>query len=511
MGGPLSLTGPDLAAGVPIASVPTAGLLRGHAFGEAIVVARVGAAFTAFGAACTHYGAPLDEGLRVGDTVRCPWHHACFDLATGEAVRAPALRPLSRFAVEARDGVVRVTGLAPAFVGRPARGPGPESVVVVGAGAAAAAAVEALRVEGYAGPVTMIGREPEPPVDRPNLSKDYLAGTAPEEWMAVRDDAFYASIGVRRVVGEVTALDPANRRVTCDGHDLAYGACVLAPGADPIRLPIPGADRPHVHTLRTFADSRAIVAAVGQRAVVIGASFIGLEVAASLRARGAEVHVVAPEAVPLERVLGAELGAHLRGVHEAHGVVFHLGLTPSAIEADAVVLSDGSRVPADLVVMGVGVRPAVALAERAGLATDRGVVVDATLATSAAGVWAAGDVAKWPDPHTGQPQRIEHWVLAQRQGQTAARNVLGHGEQFDAVPFFWSAHYDVIVNYVGFPGGDRVVRLGRLEDGAVAYAFRKGDVTFAVATLFRDDVCLEAERLLERDDQDGLRRLIPEG
>jgi 3-phenylpropionate/trans-cinnamate dioxygenase ferredoxin reductase subunit len=330
----------------------------------------------------------------------------------------------------------------------------PSSVVIVGGGAAGSAAAEMLRREGYGGPITMISADDAPPYDRPNVSKDYLAGSAPEEWIPLRPPEFYGEHGIELLTGRrVTALDAAARRVTLDdGATRGYGALLLATGADPVRLPAHMHTGVPVHYLRTLADSRAIIAAAtggAKRAVVLGASFIGLEVAASLRERGLEVHVVAPESRPLERVLGPELGDYVRTLHEAHGVVFHLGRTAGGIDDAGVTLGSGERLAADFVVAGIGVRPGLALAEGAGLRMDRGVSVNEYLETSAPGVYAAGDVARWPDPHTGERIRVEHWVVAQRQGQTAARNMLGARERFDAVPFFWSRHYDVAINYVG--------------------------------------------------------------
>ncbi len=512
MSEPLPLTGPDFAVGVPVDQIPEGGFVRGHAHGSPVLLSRIDGAFHAVGAACAHYGAPLDEGLQTGCVIRCPWHHACFDLRTGEAVRAPALSPLPTFAVEVSRGFVRVVG--PSTGRRPgALRPGP-AVVVVGAGAAGAAAVETLRDEGFSGPITLIGREPGPPVDRPNLSKDYLAGAAPEEWLLLRDEAYYAERDIRLLSGvEVLRVDTVERRVALsDGTSLAYGACLLATGADPVRLPIPGADAPHVFTLRSLADSRGIArtATGSRRAVVIGASFLGLEAAASLRARGLDVHVVAPEALPLARLLGTAVGSAVKAAHERGGIVFHLDRTPLAVAKDGVLLSDGSHLAADLVVMGVGVRPAVALAEGAGLVLDRGVVVDATLRTSSTRVWAAGDIARWPDPHTGETQRVEHWSLAQRQGQVAARNMLGAEEVFDAVPFFWSIHHDLCINVVGFPAGwERADVHGDLEARDAAIAFRRGAKTLAVATVGRDRLCLEASVLLERDDHAALAELVP--
>jgi NAD(P)H-nitrite reductase large subunit len=375
-------------------------------------------------------------------------------------------------------------------------------VVIVGAGAAGNAAAEMLRRRAFAGRVTMVGDDESVPYDRPNLSKDYLAGHAQEEWIPLRSDEFYRDQGITLLRGtSVTTIDVKSKRVWLStGDALPYGALLLATGADAIRLTIPGADQPHVRTLRSLADSRAIIerATSSTRAVVLGASFIGLEVAAALRARDLEVHVVAPEAAPLERVLGREVGGRIRAIHEAHGVVFHLGAVARSIGRDEVLLETGETLPADLVVVGIGVRPRLALAEQAGLAIDQGVLVNEFLETSGPGIYAAGDIARWPDPRAGRPIRVEHWVLAERHGQTAAMNMMGQRQPFDQAPFFWSMHYDTAIRYVGHAENwDRVEIDGDLGADDCRVAYVKDGRELAVATLGRDAAALRAEVTME--------------
>ena len=506
MGEQAKPSGPDLARGVPVASVKRGSSITGQVDGEAVLLVRQGEEWFAIGAVCSHYSGPLGEGLLVGDTVRCPWHHACFSLRTGESIRPPALHDLACYRVEVSDGTVRVTGKVDSKTTRtPARKQGlPASVVIVGGGAAGDNAAATLRREGYGGPITIVDPDTDAPYDRPNCSKDYLAGSAPEDWLPLRSAEWDKDHGIERLRGRrVVALRPGDRRVELDdGSARDYGALLLATGATPVRLG-PEVDRGGVpvHYLRSLRDSRAIIAAVreGARAVVVGASFIGLEVAASLRARKLEVDVVAPDRRPLERVMGPQLGDFIRKLHEEHGVRFHLEHKPAAIRAGGVTLDSGERLAADLVVVGIGVRPNVELAQAAGLTIDRGVTVNERLETSAPGVYAAGDIARGPDPHTGERIRVEHWVVAQRQGQAAAHNILGLGRRFDAVPFFWSQHYDVAINYVGHAERWDMLDVDG-DPGArdCAVWFRRSDRTYAVATIFRDKESLETEAALER-------------
>ena len=502
------LTGPDLASGVDVNTLADGEKLLGHAKGEPVLLARVKTDYFAIGATCTHYGGPLAEGELVDDTVRCPWHHACFSLRNGEALRAPALNPVPCWRVERRGDRIVVGDkverdpLSPTYPGKFAD-KGLSKIVIVGAGAAGTAAAEMLRRCGYRGDLTLVDDDEGSPYDRPNLSKDYLAGNAPEEWIPIRPPTFYDEHQVMVMRGRATRLDPASRTLHVDGRaPLTYDALILATGAEPVRLTVPGAELPQVHYLRTLRDSRTIAAAAerAKNAVVIGASFIGLEVAAAIRTRNAKcaVHVVAPEALPLERVMGRELGQFIKSLHEEHGVVFHLQQTATKIERDTLSLGSGERLAADLVVVGVGVRPRLQLAQDAGLRIDKGVLVNEYLETSAPCVFAAGDIARWPDPHSGAPIRVEHWVVAERQGQVAARNVLGARERFEQAPFFWSAHYDVSINYVGHAEAwDRVDVDGTPKDRDVAVRFVKGNQTLALATIFRDKESLDAEVAME--------------
>ena len=495
------LEGPDFEKGYEIEKVCDGEMLLGHAFGEAVLVARRGDDLFAIGATCTHYGGPLAEGLMVDCTVHCPWHHARFDLRTGEAIAAPALNNVVCYKIEKCGERFFVTGKIDKKAERKPKS-SPTSVVIVGAGAAGGAAAEMLRREGYDGPVTLIGADESLPYDRPNLSKDYLAGNAPEEWIPLRPPEFYGEQKINTFTNTtVTGIDAKAKQVTLsDGRSLDYGALLLATGAEPVRLTIPGSNLPHVCYLRTLTDSRRIIekAKNARRAVIIGSSFIGLEVAWSLRERKLEVAVAGRDSVPLGKVLGMQMGNLVRETHEAHGVKFHVGRTPVAIREQYVQLDDGTKLDCDLVVVGVGVRPNTHLAEQAGIATDNGVLVNEFLETNVRGIFAAGDIARWPDPRAGRI-RVEHWVVAQRQGQTAARNILGVREPFTIAPFFWSNHFDLHIHYVGHgSGGDHANVSGDLKAREASVIFRSDGKLSAVVSIGRDRENLEAEVALER-------------
>jgi NADPH-dependent 2,4-dienoyl-CoA reductase/sulfur reductase-like enzyme/nitrite reductase/ring-hydroxylating ferredoxin subunit len=496
--------GPDLTQGVALSDFVN-GQLVGHVEDEEVLLIRIDTKLFAIGAHCTHYHGPLADGIVTGETVRCPWHHACFDLNSGEAVRAPALSPVDCWNVEQRDGKI--------FVKEKRKAPKPQSapterttgrIVIVGGGAAGFAAAEMLRRRDFRGSIVMLSNDAAPPVDRPNLSKDYLAGSAPKDWLPLRPDTFYPENDIELQLGtEALGIDVKSREVfVTGGKAVPFDRLLLATGAAPVRLPIPGADQPQVFTLRSLADCQAIIDATSnaRRALVIGASFIGLEVAASLGGRNIEVHVVAPEERPMERILGPQMGDFVHSLHEAHGVVFHLQDTVTAIDGRRATLKSGGTIDSDLVVMGVGVRPRLALAEQAGLILDRGIAADAFLETSAPGIYAAGDIVRWPDRYSCEKIRVEHWVVAERQGQTAAENMLGlNVVQFDTVPFFWSQHYDVPINYVGHvEQWDEITIEGSIESKDCLLRYKHKGRVLAVASIFRDVESLQAELAMER-------------
>jgi nitrite reductase/ring-hydroxylating ferredoxin subunit/thioredoxin reductase len=338
------LSGSDLAAGIALSAIPGGMPLLGHAQGEPVLLARKDDELFATGNVCTHYHAPLSEGLQVKDTIPCPWHHACFNLRTGEALRAPALDPLPCWRVEQKDGNVYVREkLEPAK--QQLSSNVPESVAIIGDGAAGNVAAETLRREGYDGRITLLSADSSVPYDRPQLSKSYLAGSTPPESNPLRSSGFYRQHDIDLKLNvRVANIDTVSRRLQLvDGGMYTYDSLLLATGAEPVKLDVPGADLPHVRYLRTRADSRALIAKAlaEQRVVIIGASFIGLEVAASLSARNLEVHVIAPGSSPMGKILGIEVETFIRKLHENHGLKFHLGTKAASIDEHNVILTNG--------------------------------------------------------------------------------------------------------------------------------------------------------------------------
>ena len=496
-------TGPDLRDGVTLAEVPMDGVLAGHVGGEAVLLARFDDGLYAVGGACTHYGAPLAEGLAANGEIHCPWHHACFSLRTGAALKAPAFAPLGKWKVEiAGDRVFvreRDETPSPSPPSPASTRVRPERIAIVGGGAAGFAAAERLRALGYDGALTMFSGDRDPPCDRPNLSKDYLAGSAPPEWIPLREPEFYAAHKIDlRLDCEIDVIDPVVRELrTMTGERHGYDRLLLATGAMPLWLSLPGFDLPNAHSLGSLADANRLITdcANAKTVAVVGAGFIGLEAAGALRARGLEVHVAAPEPLPMARLLGPELGRFLVDLHERNGVHFHLGAGVAGYDGQALALANGESIDADLLLVGIGVVPRTRLAEDAGIAVRKGILVDAQLRTSAKGVYAAGDVARYP--HAGGDARIEHWVHAQRQGQLAAENMLGGEREFAEVPFFWTHHHGLDLRVCGHLDGWDEVRIdGDLQQhDFIARYYRDGRLV-AAASLGRDRALLEVAQEL---------------
>jgi NADPH-dependent 2,4-dienoyl-CoA reductase/sulfur reductase-like enzyme/nitrite reductase/ring-hydroxylating ferredoxin subunit len=497
--------GPDFAEGAPSGDLPEGGMLQGRFGEEAVLVARVDGVLHAIGGECTHYHAPLGTGLLKDGTVRCPWHHACFSLKTGEALGAPAFDPLPCYKVVEADGKIVVEGKAEAEPGQPPVSAA-KTVLIIGGGAAGFAAAEMLRRKGYAGDVTMLSADEDAPYDRPNCSKDFLTGEAPDEWMPLKGNDFYKAKGIGLHLNtEVESLDTHSRTVTTkSGETFSYDVLILATGGEPQRPKLPGFDGENVFLLRSLKDARALASAAGgaKTAAIIGSSFIGLEAAAALKTRGLDVHVVAPEAIPFEKTLGAEVGRWVKGLHEEKGVVFHLGAKAQGYANGVLSLETGPSINADIVVVGVGVKPRVEVAEASGLKVDNGVVVDDRL-RAAEGVYAVGDIARYPDPLSGALIRVEHWVHAQRQGQHVARLILGEDKPFTDPPFFWSAHFDSAFRYDGHAKAfDPPEVEGSLAGSDAAVRYRKDGALLAILTVKRDLENLAVEAAFQDGHQD---------
>ncbi len=475
---------------------------------QSVLLVRLGDRVHACGGKCTHYGGPLTDGLLVGGTIVCPWHSARFDVATGRMEAPPALDHAGHYPVKVEDGAVYV---GPKQTPEPAQRPADDrTFVILGGGAGGNAGAEALREEGFSGRVVMITAEQHVPYDRPTLSKEFMSGEAPAKWLSLRSEEFYDRRDIELVMGRrVAKLDPEAMTITFeDGEELACHAVLLASGGVPRTLDLPGVDRNGVFTLRSRADAERIAEAAedAETVVILGAGFIGMEVASSLRERGLEVHVVAPEQVPLVRVFGEEVGAWLQKRHEEDGVVFHLGTTAARISGDegvdGVVLEDGAQLAADLVLLGVGIRPAVEFLEGTGLVVDGAVPVDETLQTQAHGIYAVGDIAVVPDPRSGEGCRVEHWIVAERQGRHAARAMLGHEAPYEEVPFFWTHQAGVSLKYVGYaPEWDRVVFRGDLQDGKFLAGYCAEGVLRAAAGVGRGTEILAVAEAMRRGGQ----------
>ena len=495
----------DLTQWTALETLPDREILSGRVGKDLVFVWRAGDIIRVYGATCPHLGAPLNEGLIEGTSLRCPWHHACFDLLTGAATAAPAFDPLMHYPVDLQSG---------SFAVRPATTPSPPAspavlaraekdvMAIIGGGAAGFAAADTLRREGWRGGIAMFSDEAAAPYDRTLLTKDYLDGNFGEDRLPIARHSLDA-LGVH-FEGEahVAGIDVENKRLKlANGGSRSYSKLLLATGAAPRKLDLPGAELPHVIALRSLADCRRILGALKdiRHVAVIGGSFIALETAASLRSRGLSVSVIAPEPHPMEKIFGRALSDLILDVHRDNGVTLRLSSKATRIQDHSVVLENGQEISADLVILGVGVEPRLEIAHAAGLTLDRGLVVNSRLETSAEGIFGAGDIARWPDSLSGQSIRVEHWVVAERQGQAAALNMLGADRPFQMVPFFWTKHFDLSIRYVGHAEQwDDLIVEGDLSRRNAIVRIRGKGRDLAVATVGRDDESLRAELAMER-------------
>ena len=453
-----------------------------------ILLVRDGEDVRAYAAVCPHAQGPLEEGAVCEGRIVCPWHKATFRVSDGALLEPPALDGLARYPVQVEGDNILVS---PTEMTEPKKSvPHDQRVfLIVGAGAAGATAAEALREFGFGGRIVLLGREPGLPYDRTSLSKFVVAGQmAPAEVPPLRPTDFYDEQRIERLEAEVQRMDVARREVVlADGRTLSFEAALIATGAVPKPLEIPGAGLPGVHSLRSLEDASALLADIrkGARAVILGSSFIGLEVASSLREQGVDVSVVSPEAQLFARQFGARIGRVLRALHEEHGVQFHLEHQAARIEGEkrvaSVVLDDGRRLPADFVVVGVGVRPTTEFVVGVEREKDGGLPVDASMRV-ARDVYAAGDIAALPLAG-GKRRRIEHWRVAEQQARVAARNMLGGESAFEGPPFFWTYHYGQNFEYLGQADAwDEEVVTGDLEArNFVALLLQGGHVAAVVA------------------------------
>jgi NADPH-dependent 2,4-dienoyl-CoA reductase/sulfur reductase-like enzyme/nitrite reductase/ring-hydroxylating ferredoxin subunit len=495
-------SGPDLKLGVDVSDVPAGAMFAGTVDGEAILLINDAGAYCAVSGECTHLGAPLKDGMIADGQLRCPWHHARFSLRTGEAVAAPAFEPLKRFQVEQRAGRLFVSRRSDSQPLPSAESSQPR-VVIIGGGAAGHACAEMLARSGFGGAVTVISDDADPPYDRTFCSKQYLIGLSSREDCALPAPQFKGEKGLTMRLGQsADTIGVATKTVTLSGGDhIAFDVLVLATGSEPKRPDIPGLKLPNVHVMRTLRDADSLIATAqaGKKAAIIGASFIGLEVAASLIQRKLQVAVIAPDDIPLKKIVGPDVGKMIRAVHEEKGVRFHLGRHVTEFDGRSLKLDDGSALDAHLVVLGVGVTPRTKLAAQAGIAVASdeaggGVLVNERLESSVPGIYAIGDVARYPDQYAGKPIRVEHWVHAQRQGQHVARTIMGCTGPFADLPFFWSAHFDTGLLHLGHV--DKIattVVKGSVEDRSFVIRFAGKGGEEALVTCNQDYAALTVE------------------
>ena len=489
--------------------------------GKEILLCRIKDEYFALSAHCTHYGAPLAEGVLSGDRIICPWHHACFNIKTGNMLEPPAQDSLQKFDVKIKvDDIFvlmpepfeenRIPGMVKADIQNDER-----VFAIIGGGSSGNAAAQTLRQDGFKGKIILITQENRIPYDRPNLSKEYLSGEAKKAWMPLRSKEFYKEYGIEILFDKkVKELNVIEKEIKfSDGASIKFDKVLIASGGKAKKLNLPGEDLKNIFTLRSFDDADRIIEAskTARNAIVIGASFIGLETAFSLTKRKIPVTVISQELIPFERVFGREIGKLFKKLHEENGVVFRLSRTLKAFEGkekiEAVALENGGKIETDLVVLGVGVEPSTEFIKGLKLLPDGSVMVNQYF-QAAKDVYAAGDIVTIKDWRTGEDVRIEHWRAAQQQGQIAAHNMAGKGTSNNSVPFFWTSQLGLNLRYVGnAKDWQEIVIHGEIMAKDFIAFYIKYDQVYAAAGCNRDKEVAAIEELMRLNKMPSASKL----
>ncbi|XP_059141402.1 apoptosis-inducing factor 3-like isoform X1 [Physella acuta] len=481
---------------------------------QKVLLVKEDGSFYAIGNKCTHYGAPLSKGAYCKGVVRCPWHGACFNVKTGDIEDFPGLDSVQKFQVEVKDGKVLVRADPAALENSKRVKPmvkkssdNNKSVVLIGGGPASVVCAETLRQEGFTGKIVLVTRETALPYDRIKLSK--ALSIKPEE-IALRNKDFYDSHDIElKLNTEVTKIVPSEKKVELqDGHSLKYDTLVIATGGQPRLLPIPGADLKNVYTLRTPQDANAIAEnSHGKNVVIMGSSFIGMEVAAFLADKAASVSVVDLVQVPFQLTLGQELGTHMKQMHEGKGVKFYFDTSVKEFKGEdgkltEAVLANGTVLPADVCVMGVGVVPATNFLKDSGLElTPRGfVTVNKNMRTNIPDIYAAGDIVEFPlFIANNQQANVQHWQMAHQHGKIAGLSIAGKAQDIHSVPYFWTVQYGKSIRYAGYgPGYDDIILHGDVDDNKFVAFYTKNETVVAVASLGWDPIVSQAAELMSK-------------
>jgi NADPH-dependent 2,4-dienoyl-CoA reductase/sulfur reductase-like enzyme/nitrite reductase/ring-hydroxylating ferredoxin subunit len=479
-----------------------------------VLLCRINNEFFAIGAACTHYGAPLEEGILKDDTIICPWHHACFNAKSGNLLEPPAMDALQKYEVKTEGDSVKInvpeeiqSSRKPAMVKKDNRSDS-RTFVILGAGASAYFAAQSMRENGFKGNIIMVTEENRNPYDRPNLSKDYLAGSAEPEWMPLRPDEFFVEYGIEiKQEMTVTGLNLNEKLVSfMNGENLKYDKLLIATGETPRKLDVPGAELKNIFYLRSFGDADKIIETVkiSKKAVIIGAGFIAMETAHSLTERNIKVTVFAPDEVPFERNFGKEIGKLFKKEHEKNGTSFKLKSKVKGFKGSdkikSVLLESGEEIETDFVIIGIGVKPATKFISGIDLLEDGSIKTDSYLRIIE-DVYASGDIASFPDSRTGKYLRIEHWRLAQQLGRIAGANMSGRSMKYEEIPFFWTAQAGMTLRYVGFTKiWDEIIIDGNIADKNFIAFYIKNNVILAAAAINRDKE-MDAVHLLMKEQR----------